>query len=155
MGIADRLDHVSIAARRIASLVPLLHDVLGAQFLMGAEDAGQGFRWAQFQFPEGGVIEVMEPLGEEGFVQDFLNRRGEGLHHITLRVRNIADRARELEAQGWHPVKANFQSRVWKEVFLHPRETHGVLVQLAESELSYPEEVAYYQQIELDSLKIR
>ena len=152
MGIADRLDHVSIAAHRIASLVPLFRDVLGARYLMGAEDAGQGFRWAQFQFPGGGVIEVMEPLGEQGFVQDFLKRRGEGLHHITLRVRSIADRSRELQAQGWHPFKENFASRVWKEVFLHPRETHGVLIQLAESELSYPDEIAYYQQLELDSL---
>jgi methylmalonyl-CoA/ethylmalonyl-CoA epimerase len=150
--IADRLDHVSIATRRIASLVPLIRDVLGARFLMGATESGQGFRWAQFQFPGGGVLELIEPLDEKGFVQDFLERRGEGLHHITLRVRDIAARTRELEALGYQPVRPKFDNPVWKEVFIHPREAHGVLIQLAESELPYGQEVEYYQQLELADL---
>lgn len=151
-GIVDRLDHVSIATRSIASMVPLIRDVLGGRYLMGATDTTQQFRWAQFQFPGGGVIELMEPVDATGFVQEFLDRRGEGVHHITLRVRDIAARTRELEALGYHPVKANFANPVWKEVFLHPRETHGVLIQLAESELPYPREVEYYQQLDLEGL---
>jgi methylmalonyl-CoA/ethylmalonyl-CoA epimerase len=146
--MVDRFDHVSIATRQMASLVPLFRDVLGARYLMGATETAQGFRWAQFQFPAGGVIELMEPVGAEGFLQDFLAKRGEGLHHVTLRVRDIAARKRELEAQGWHPVQANFGNPVWKEMFLSPRETHGVLIQLAESELPYPQEIAYYQQLD-------
>jgi methylmalonyl-CoA/ethylmalonyl-CoA epimerase len=148
LGLVDRFDHVSIATRQIASLVPLFRDVLGARYLMGATETAQGFRWAQFQFPAGGVIELMEPVGAEGFLQDFLAKRGEGLHHVTLRVRDIAARKRELEAQGWHPVQASFGNPVWKEMFLSPRETHGVLIQLAESELPYPQEIAYYQQLD-------
>jgi methylmalonyl-CoA/ethylmalonyl-CoA epimerase len=151
-GIADRLDHVSIATWRIASLVPLIRDVLGARYLMGATEMAQGFRWAQFQFPGGGVIELIEPVGSEGFVQNFLNKRGEGLHHITLRVRDIVTRTRELEAAGLRPVKPNFENAVWKEVFIHPREAHGVLIQLAESELPYPREIDHYQQLDLDGL---
>jgi methylmalonyl-CoA/ethylmalonyl-CoA epimerase len=150
--IADRLDHVSIATKSIASMVPLLRDVLGARFLMGATEQGQGFRWAQFQFPGGGLIELIEPVGSEGFLQDFLAQRGEGLHHITLRVRDIAARARELETLGYRPVKPKFDNPVWKEMFLHPRETHGVLIQLAESELPYSREVDYYQQLDLEGL---
>lgn len=149
-GIADRLDHVSIATKSIASMVPLIRDVLGARFLMGATESSQGFRWAQFQFPGGGVIELIEPVGPDGFVQDFLAQRPEGLHHITLRVRDIAARARELEAQGYRPFRPKFDNPVWKEMFLHPRETHGVLIQLAESELPYSREVEYYQQLDLD-----
>src|SRR5713101_5997833 len=60
-GIADRLDHVSIATRQIASMVPLIRD------LMGATEAAQGFRWAQFQFPGGGIIELIEPVGSDLF----------------------------------------------------------------------------------------
>jgi len=147
MSLADRLDHVSIATHRMAPVVALFRDVLGARFLMGGDEPAQGFRWAQFEFPGGGVIEVMEPLGESGFLQDFLRRHGEGLHHVTLRVTDIAARAADLQAQGLHPVKANFSNPVWKEMFLHPRETHGVLIQLAESELSYADEVRYYQAV--------
>lgn len=150
-GIADRLDHVSIATRQISSLVPLIRDILGARFLMGATEEAQGFRWAQFQFPGGGVIELLEPVGDSGFLHDFLAQRGEGLHHITLRVRDIAARAKELEAQGYKPVKPRFDNPVWKELFLHPKATHGVLIQLAESELPYGREVEYYQQLELET----
>jgi len=151
-GIADRLDHVSIATWKIAAMVPLIRDVLGGRYLMGATDAAQGFRWAQFQFPGGGTLELIEPVGSAGFLHDFLGQRGEGLHHITLRVRDIAARTRELESLGWRPVNANFENPAWKEVFLHPRETHGVLIQLAESELPYPREIDYYQQLDLEEL---
>jgi methylmalonyl-CoA/ethylmalonyl-CoA epimerase len=150
--VADRLDHVSIATRKIASMVPLIRDVLGARYLMGATEGAQGFRWAQFQFPAGGVIELIEPVGEAGFLQDFLRQRGEGLHHVTLRVRDIAARATELEQLGWHPFRPNYANPVWKEFFLHPRETHGVLIQLAESELPYPKEIEYYQQLDLEGI---
>lgn len=148
-GIADRLDHVSIATWKISSLVPLVRDVLGARFLMGAEETVQQFRWAQFQLPGGGVIELIEPTDEAGFLARFLRERGEGLHHITLRVRNIGERLKDLEEAGLHPFKANLADPIWREAFIHPDETHGVLIQLAESELPYPQEVAYYQQLDL------
>jgi methylmalonyl-CoA/ethylmalonyl-CoA epimerase len=151
-GIADRLDHVSIASHRIASLIPLIRDVLGARYLMGGDETAQGFRWAQFQFSGGGVLEVMEPIGPAGFLQDFLKQRGEGLHHVTLRVRDIQARARELAELGYHPVKPSYGNPIWKELFLHPRETHGVLIQLAESELPYPREIEHYQQLDLEGL---
>jgi methylmalonyl-CoA/ethylmalonyl-CoA epimerase len=150
--MADRLDHVSIATQKISSLVPLLREVLGARFLMGATEAAQGFRWAQFQFPGGGVIELLEPFGPESFLKGFLAERGEGLHHITLRVRDIAKRAKELEELGYRPFRPKFDNPVWKELFLHPKETHGVLIQLAESELPYGQEVEYYQQLELNDI---
>ena len=152
MSLADRLDHVSIATQKMAPLVHLFRDLLGARFLMGGDEVEQGFRWAQFEFPQGGVVELMEPLGQTGFLQDFLKRRGEGLHHVTLRVRDIAARARELEAHGLHPVRASFGNAVWKEMFLHPREAHGVLIQLAESELSYKDEIRHYQKLPPEAL---
>jgi methylmalonyl-CoA/ethylmalonyl-CoA epimerase len=153
MAIADRLDHVSIATRRIASMVPLVRDVLGARFLMGAEETAQHFRWAQFQFPGGGIIELIEPTDDEGFLSRFLDERGEGLHHVTLRVRDIRTRLAELEAAGWHAVKARLDDPTWREAFIHPKDSHGVLIQLAESELPYPEEVRLYQQLDLALLE--
>lgn len=125
MSIADRLDHVSIATWKIASMVPLIRDVLGARYLMGATEAAQGFRWAQFQFPGGGIIELLEPVGEEGFLPDFLRKRGEGLHHVTLRVRDIEARTRELEDLGWRPVKPNFEIRRGKRCFCIPERPTG------------------------------
>ena len=119
---------------------------------MGATEPALGFSWAQFQFPGGGVIELLEPSGPESFLNGFLEERGEGLHHITLRVRDIEKRAGELAQLGYRPFRPKFHDPVWKELFLHPKETHGVLIQLAESELPYGREVEYYQQLELDNI---
>ncbi|HYM49824.1 MAG TPA: VOC family protein [Candidatus Limnocylindrales bacterium] len=153
MAIADRLDHVSIATWKIASMVPLVRDVLGARFLMGAEDPALRFRWAQFQLPGGGIIELLEPTDDQGFLHRFLKERGEGLHHLTLRVRDIRTRMQELEAAGYHAVKARLDDPNWREAFIHPKDAHGVLIQLAESELPYPEEIKLYQQLDLGLLE--
>ena len=153
MAIADRFDHVSIATRKMASMVPLVRDVLGARFLMGAEETARHFRWAQFQLPGGGIIELMEPTDDEGFVARFLKRRGEGVHHLTFRVRNLRRRLEELETAGWQPVDVSLDDPTWREAFIHPKDAHGVLIQLAESELSYPEEVSFYQQLDLALLE--
>jgi len=66
-----------------------------------------------------------------------------------VRVRDIVTRAGELDQLGWRPIKPRYDNPVWKEVFLHPRETHGVLIQLAESELPYSKEIEHYQQLDL------
>lgn len=153
MAIADRLDHVSIATRKMASMVPLLRDVLGARYLMGAEESARHFRWAQFQFPGGGIIELLEPTGAQGFLARFLDQRGEGLHHVTLRVRDLRARLQELEAAGWRAVEVRLDDPIWREAFIHPKDAHGVLIQLAESELPYPEEVRFYQQLDLALLE--
>src|SRR5437660_10913811 len=116
-------------------MVPLIRDALGARYRRAATETAHGFRWAQFQFPGGGIIELIEPVGSQGFVHDFLNKRGEGLHHFTLRVRDIATRSRELEAAGWRPVEASFENPVWKEFCIHPRCDDGGLIQLAVLEI--------------------
>src|SRR5206468_9659888 len=66
-------------------------------------------------------------------VARFLARRGEGVHHITLRVEDLADQVERLQASGISLVGVSFEDEEWKEAFLHPRDTHGVLIQLAES----------------------
>src|SRR2546421_1083796 len=107
MAIADRFDHVSIATRKMASMVPLVRDVLGARFLMGAEETARHFRWAQFQLPGGGIIELMEPTDDDGFVARFLKRRGEGGHHLTLRGSEPPPRPGQLETAGSAPGDLN------------------------------------------------
>src|SRR5258705_134710 len=63
--------------------------VAGAGFLFAGERRDQGFRWAQFRFPGGGKVELVTPASSGGFVERFLERRGEGVHHVTLKVPDI------------------------------------------------------------------
>jgi len=82
----------------------------------------------------GSVVELMAPLGPEGPVARFLERRGPGLHHIALRVKDIAAVLARLEGEGARlvdrePRRGRGGSRI---AFVHPDFTGGVLVELVE-----------------------
>jgi methylmalonyl-CoA/ethylmalonyl-CoA epimerase len=125
------MDHVAMATWDARGPARLLTEILGATFVDGGDEPHAGFRWLQFQFP-GGKVEVLEPLDREGFLYRFLTRRGEGLHHVTLYVANLQDAIPKLEAAGYAPVDVNLAHAEWKEAFLHPRDTPGALIQLAQ-----------------------
>lgn len=127
-----KLDHVAIASWDASRQARLLVDVLGATFHDGGDQRSGGFRWLQFTVG-GGTIEVIEPLRPDTFLTRFLDRRGEGLHHMTFFVPDLAEAIPDLEAAGYTPVDVDLRHDDWKEAFLHPRDTGGVLVQLAET----------------------
>lgn len=131
-----KVDHVAIAVRDMRAAVPLYTDVLGATFLFAGESGEQGFRWAQFRFPAGGKIELVTPLGPDGFVERFLARRGEGVHHITLKVPDLARAIEHLSERGVPLERVSIEPDDWKEAFIHPRHANGTLIQLAQSALS-------------------
>jgi methylmalonyl-CoA/ethylmalonyl-CoA epimerase len=131
------LDHVAVAVRSLRNALALYRDALGGEFLMGG-DAGVSWRWAQFRYPGGGKIEILEPLGE-GFLSKFLDRHGEGLHHVTFKTDDLEAAIAQVEAQGYELVDIDLESEHWKEAFLRPSKAHGTLIQLAQSK--YPDEV--------------
>jgi methylmalonyl-CoA/ethylmalonyl-CoA epimerase len=133
-----QLDHVAIAVRSIKSALPLYRDALGGEYLMGGEPDGT-WRWVQFRFPGGGKVELLEPLGD-GFLARFLDRYGEGLHHITFKTDDIREAIEELERHGYELVDVDVDSPSWKEAFLRPSSAHGTLIQIAQSAL--PDEQA-------------
>jgi methylmalonyl-CoA epimerase len=126
-----KVDHVAMATWDARGPARMLTDILGAAFVDGADEDDAGFRWLQFQLP-GGKIEVLEPLHRDGFLYKFLTRRGEGLHHVTLYVADLAGAIPVLAGAGYTPVDVNLAHAQWKEAFLHPRDTSGVLIQLAQ-----------------------
>jgi len=126
------LDHVAVAVRSLEAGARLFRDVLGGRFIMGADVTSQAFRFVHYRFPGGGKIELVTPLGP-GFVQKFLDTRGEGVHHMTLKVTGMEGQVERLRASGIEPILVNFANPNWKEAFLHPKDASGVLIQLAES----------------------
>jgi methylmalonyl-CoA/ethylmalonyl-CoA epimerase len=126
------LDHVAVAVRDLSAAARLFRDVLGGEFLMGSEIEHQSFRFVQYRLPAGGKFELVTPMAE-GFVSRFLERRGEGVHHVTLRVERIEEQIERLRAGGVNLTLVNLSNPHWKEAFIHPSNAQGVLVQLAES----------------------
>jgi methylmalonyl-CoA/ethylmalonyl-CoA epimerase len=132
-----QVDHVAVAVHDLADGATLFRDVLGGEFLFGADVTPQAFRFVQYRLPGGGKFELVTPIAE-GFVSRFLERRGEGVHHVTLKVSGIEEQVARLETAGVPLTLVSFSDPHWKEAFIHPSNAHGVLIQLAES--SHPDE---------------
>lgn len=128
-----RLDHVAIGVPDAATAPPFLVGVLGGR----RHDAGPGlgFRWWQWRFAGGGVIEVLEPDGPPGgFLHRFLAARGPGVHHVTFKVPDLHAAARRARERGFEIVGFSEAFPGWKEAFLHPKQAQGIVIQLAESD---------------------
>jgi len=131
-----KIDHVAIAVHDIARAIPIYAETFGARYLFGGDNTRQGFRWAQFTFPNGGKVEFVAPLVPDGFVARFLAARGEGVHHITLKTEHISAALEEVRSGGLEPIMVNIDGDDWKEAFIHPKQALGVLVQIAQSRFS-------------------
>ncbi len=126
------LDHVAIAAHRIADAGELV------RALGGRSDEGgpsPGFRWWQWIFAGGGRLEVLEPDGPPGgFVHRFLARHGPGIHHVTFNVPDLDAACARAESLGQRVVGYDARHPGWREAFLHPSGAQGIVVQLAQTQ---------------------
>ncbi|SEH37235.1 methylmalonyl-CoA epimerase [Halopenitus malekzadehii] len=131
-----RVDHVGIAVEDVESAEPLL-TALGCRRLVDdvVEDR---FRWVYYELGGGSRIELIEPVAEESFLTDYLDRHGPGLHHVTIEVADIDAMTATLEAAGFEIVdRAAYDE--WIEAFVSPRNPTGTLFQLMEYTARYGE----------------
>jgi catechol 2,3-dioxygenase-like lactoylglutathione lyase family enzyme len=130
---AVQLDHVAIGLPALGPAPGFSEGVLGGRAY--ATGPGIGFRWAQWQFACGGVLEFLEPDGPPGgFLHRFLARHGPGVHHVTFKVPELAAAAARARALGFEVVGYDDRFPGWKECFLHPKQAQGIVVQMAETD---------------------
>jgi methylmalonyl-CoA epimerase len=132
--LIERFDHLAVAVHDIDRALPLVR-LLGGSLLDAGDSTPNAFRWAQFRLPGDVKLELIQPLsgaGDDHFLVRFLARRGEGLHHVTVKVASLDEAMARCEALGYRVVDADRSQSNWKEAFVHPRSASGVLVQLAE-----------------------
>lgn len=134
-GIEVAFDHTAVAAPRIRDLLPIYRDLLGGRHLGGGGDNRvAGYRTLQLTYANGGKVELMEPLAGSTFFDSFfeLTRGRGGVHHLNFHVSDIDAAVAALTARGYRSHGLNLSNPRWREVFLHPKEAHGVLIQLAQ-----------------------
>ncbi len=127
--------HVAHAVPSIRAVLPLYLDLLGGWLSAGGFNPWGGHLAVQVAYRGGGVIELLEPTqADSPSVGRFLQRhpRG-GLHHVTFKVKDLEAAVGALKAAGFEPFGTMLDRPRWKETYLHPRETGGVLIQLAQS----------------------
>lgn len=127
-----RIDHVGIAVKSLEE-ARKLYEALGLKVTDIEEVAEQKVRVA-FLPLEGSEIELLETTDPEGPIGKFIEKRGEGIQHIALRVDNLEAALEELKSRGVQLIdqKPRYGAGGARIAFLHPKSTNGVLVELSE-----------------------
>jgi methylmalonyl-CoA epimerase len=131
----ERIDHVAIIVRSLEQALGFYRDTLGIIPSSIQDVPSEQVRIAFLPMggPNGSQIELIEPTTPDSSLTKFLEKRGEGLHHICLEVENIDTALQEMKEKG-APV-LDQQPRLAAEgraIFLHPKGTNGVLLELLE-----------------------
>lgn len=128
-----RLDHIGIAVNSIDEKLKVWQDTLGLKLEAIEEVPDQRVRVAVL--PVAGVnIELLEPLDEDSTIRKFINKRGEGLHHLCFEVSDIEKTLSDMKANGIVLIdeKPRTGASGKKIAFVHPKSTGGVLIELTE-----------------------
>jgi methylmalonyl-CoA/ethylmalonyl-CoA epimerase len=123
------LDHVGIAVDDLAAAAALFATGLGGSLVAGGLEPGTGLRSVHVAYPGGGKVELLQPTGP-GPVADFLARRGQGVHHLTVLVDDVPSAVARLTSEGHEMVGTDTTTAAWHESYLSPRSAMGCLVQL-------------------------
>jgi methylmalonyl-CoA/ethylmalonyl-CoA epimerase len=128
-----RIDHISFATHSIDESLRWFEALFGARELRRERVEREGYTFATLAIPNAQIhFELIEPIGEESFVARFLRERGPGFHHITIDVRDVDEAAAVLRQHEIEPFGGVRGSGEWRQTFIHPRDSNGILVQIVQ-----------------------
>ena len=127
-----RLDHVSIGVADIDKAETLFTEILGGELLPDFGESAEGFSWLTFMLG-GKKLELVTPekMGEGG-VGSYLAKHGEGFHHLSFSVEDLAQSRDYFESKGLRVLSYSEVSPTFKHFYLHPKDTFGALIQVFE-----------------------
>ena len=134
-GVLENLYHVAIAVNNLSAVEEVYTTALGLKVEHREVVEDQKVKTSMLVPKDGGTaIELLEPMSEDSPISKFLEKRGEGIHHICYKVDDIESVLAKLKEQGVRlidetPRPGAYNSRV---AFIHPKAMNGVLIELAE-----------------------
>ena len=127
-----KIDHIAIVVRSIEEALRTYEGALGLELADVEEVPEQAVKVAFLPVGDS-EIELVEPLTTDSGVAAFLEKRGEGMHHICLAVNDIEAALRDLAAKRIRLIDQQpRQGAHGRVAFLHPKSAHGVLIELIE-----------------------
>lgn len=129
----SKIDHIGIAVANLDETVKFYSEMLGMKVEKTETHAGQKVKVAFL--PVGDTeLELLESTDPEGAIAKFIKSKGEGIQHIAFRTENIEKAILELKEKGMRFIdeKPRIGAGNAKVVFLHPKNTYGVLVELVQ-----------------------
>lgn len=129
-----RIDHIGIVVENLSSALEFFQESLGLQLTETASEPQQHVTVAFMPVGES-EVELLEPDGTESGVARYLEKRGEGIHHICFEVADLDAVLARLKEAGVELINEEpvTNSRGWRLAFVHPKAAHGVLIELFEA----------------------
>lgn len=133
MKAPNKIAHIGIAVKSIEETLPFYTEQLGLTLLGMEEVPSEQVKVAFLEIGES-RIELLEPLSADSPIAKFMEKRGEGIHHIALDVDNVEERLERLKENGIpliheKPKEGAHNAQI---AFLHPKAAKGVLVELCQ-----------------------
>ena len=126
-----KVEHIGIAVKDFANAVPLFEKLLNSQCYKTETVESEQVNTAFFKIGNA-KIELIESITETGVINRFIDKKGEGIHHIAFEVEDIYAEMKRLQAEGFVLLNETPKPGADNKLvcFLHPKETNGVLIEL-------------------------
>ena len=128
-----KVEHIGIAVKSLSDSIPLFEKLLNSQCYKTEAVESEAVSTAFFQTNET-KIELLESTSEDGVIKKFIDKKGEGIHHIAFEVQNIIVEMERLKREGF--ILLNEQPKDGADnklvCFLHPKTTNSVLIELCQ-----------------------
>lgn len=129
----QKIEHIGIAVKDFSTAIPLYETLLNTNCYKTETVATENVMTAFFACGDS-KIELLQSLNDDGVIAKFIDKRGEGMHHIAFLVSNIFTEIERLKAEGF--VFINDVPKLGADnklvCFLHPKVTNGVLIELCQ-----------------------
>jgi len=129
----EKIDHIGIAVKSIEESKSFFEDILGLNVVFEETLPDSGVKALGLSIGES-RFELLEAYGENSPIEKFIEKKGEGLHHIALKVDDIEKMLKLLKDKGFRLIdeKPRIGAEGKKIAFVHPKSTHGILMELVE-----------------------
>ena len=129
----SHIEHIGIAVRSLETAIPFYENMLGSKCYAVEDVKDQKVKTAFFKIGQT-KIELLESTDTEGPIGKFIEKRGEGIHHIAFAVEDIETHLKEAEESGIRLIDKNPRrgAEGLDIAFLHPKSTFGVLTEFCE-----------------------
>jgi methylmalonyl-CoA/ethylmalonyl-CoA epimerase len=126
-----KIEHIGIAVRELSISIPLFEKLLNTPCYKTEAVESEQVNTAFFQIGKS-KIELVQAFDSGSIINKFIEKKGEGLHHIAFEVDDIEEEIKRLKNEGFHFINDKPKEGADNKIvcFLHPKETNGVLIEL-------------------------
>lgn len=135
-----KVEHIGIAVTDFANAIPLFENLLNSTCYKQEAVSSENVRTAFFKQGET-KIELLESTKEDGVISKFIEKKGEGIHHIAFEVTDIVAEMERLKNSGFVLLNETPKQGADNKLvcFLHPKNTNGVLIELCQEKVNAPQ----------------